>query len=176
MIQASSFCHEEFAMSAEAVLPQSSVARDSQQDAARPEFFRMRAQLPSQGRQDTPLAKTGHMTVILKTYAACGENELHAHPNEDHVFVVLQGRVEFHGPGGELRAIGQHEGVLLPAGTFYWFKAQGEEPLVMIRIGALAGEGGDIYHRINIKGLSMAGDSKENKEVPLILRDGAWFG
>jgi hypothetical protein len=31
------------------------------------------------------------MWVALKTYAAYDENGLHAHPNENHTFVVLQG-------------------------------------------------------------------------------------
>jgi hypothetical protein len=34
------------------------------------------------------------MSVILKTYAVTGENELHRHPVEDHLFVVLKGEAE----------------------------------------------------------------------------------
>jgi quercetin dioxygenase-like cupin family protein len=37
------------------------------------------------------------MWVVLKTYAADGENGLHAHPSEDHTFVVLQGEAPFMG-------------------------------------------------------------------------------
>jgi mannose-6-phosphate isomerase-like protein (cupin superfamily) len=139
-----------------------------------PTFFRMQAQLPSQGRTDTPLAATDKMWVVLKTYASCGENELHAHPNEDHTFVVLQGAALFHGPNGEERQIGLHEGVLLPRGTFYWFRALGEEPLVMIRVGSAAVEGADRFARISIDGRPMEGNSVENKEVELKLSD-RWF-
>jgi mannose-6-phosphate isomerase-like protein (cupin superfamily) len=57
----------------------------------KPKFFTLEAQLPKQGRTDTPLAASDKMWVVLKTYAADGENGLHAHPNEDHTFVVLQG-------------------------------------------------------------------------------------
>src|SRR5215469_14314881 len=44
---------------------------------ARPSFFKLEAQLPQQGRTDTPLATSGKMWVLLKTYAADGENGLH---------------------------------------------------------------------------------------------------
>jgi mannose-6-phosphate isomerase-like protein (cupin superfamily) len=56
-------------------------------------------------------------------YAADGENGLHPHPNEDHTFVVLQGEAKFYRPNDETRTIGKNEGVLLPYGTFYWFKS-----------------------------------------------------
>jgi mannose-6-phosphate isomerase-like protein (cupin superfamily) len=86
-----------------------------------PTFFKLEAQLPKQGRTDTPLAASDKMWIVLKTYAADGENGLHAHPHEDHTFVVLQGEATFYGPNGETRTIGKNEGVLLPHGTFYWF-------------------------------------------------------
>jgi mannose-6-phosphate isomerase-like protein (cupin superfamily) len=141
---------------------------------AKPSFFRLEAQLPKQGRTDTPVAASDKMWVVLKTYAADGENGLHAHPNEDHTFVVLQGEAIFYGPNGEEKTIGKNEGVLLPHGTFYWFKAKGEEPLVMVRIGAAAFDGVDRHGRINPDGSEMRGDSVENKQVPLIMSE-EWF-
>src|ERR1700719_1310748 len=99
----------------------------------KPAFFKLEAQLPQQGRTDTLVAASDKMWVILKTYAADGENGLHAHPNEDHTFVVLQGEAIFYGPSEESKTIGKNEGVLLPHGTFYWFRAKGAEPLVMAR-------------------------------------------
>ncbi len=143
----------------------------AQQADARPSFFRLQAQLPQQGRTDTPMASSDKMWVVLKTYAADGENGLHAHPNEDHTFVVLQGEATFYGPNDEPRTIGKNEGVLLPHGTFYWFKAAGDEPLVMVRIGAAAFDGVDRHGRINTDGSPMAGDSEENKQVELIMSD-----
>ena len=85
----------------------------------KPAFFKLEAQLPQQGRTDTPLAASDKMWVVLKTYAADGENGLHAHPNEDHTFVVLQGEATFYGPNDRARTIGKNEWVLLPHGTFY---------------------------------------------------------
>jgi len=133
-----------------------------------PSFFTLSGQLPAQGRTDTPIAASDRMAVVLKAYAATGENELHAHPNEDHVFFVLQGQAAFHGPHGEIRTIGTHEGVMLPHGTFYWFKATSEEPLVMIRVGCAVGDA-PRQGRIGIDGLPMDGHSAANKEVPVVL-------
>jgi mannose-6-phosphate isomerase-like protein (cupin superfamily) len=141
---------------------------------AKPSFFRLEAQLPKQGRTDTPVAASDKMWVVLETYAADGENGLHAHPNEDHTFIVLQGEATFHGPNGETRTIGKNEGVLLPHGTFYWFKATSDEPLVMARIGVAAFDGVDRQGRINPDGSEMRGDSLEIKQVELIMSD-RWF-
>lgn len=173
---------------ATAIAPQPNAIAVTAEDAAAafealtvkgvPSFFKLAAQLPAQGRTDTPVAATDDMTVVLKTYAAAGENELHAHTNEDHVFVVLKGRANFYGPQGEKKTIGVHEGVMLPRGSFYWFKADGAEPLVMIRIGSTRFDPADPmarFDRINIDGQPMAGDSKENKQVELIY-SGEWFG
>ena len=93
----------------------------------KPTFFKLEAQLPQQGRTDTPVAASEKMWVVLKTYAADGENGLHAHPNEDHAFVVLRGEATFYAPNDETRTIGKNEGVLLPHGTFYSFKASSGE-------------------------------------------------
>src|SRR5690349_13547126 len=54
----------------------------------------------------------------------------------------------FYGPKGETRTIGKNEGVLLPHGTLYWFKATSDEPLVMVRIGAAAFDGVDRHGRM----------------------------
>ena len=143
--------------------------------APTPRFFKMEALLPTQGREDIPMAKAGGMSVVLKTYAKAGENELHAHLNEDHTFIILQGEAEFYGPNGEKRRAGKNEGVLIPRGTFYWFVACGDEPLVMARVGAAIEPGVDTTMRVNIKGDFMDPMSAENKEVPLVLSKDDWF-
>lgn len=139
-----------------------------------PTFFKLRAQLPAQGRTDTPVAATDEMTVVLKTYASDGENELHAHTREDHTFIVLQGRAIFYGPKGETKSVGAMEGVLLPRGTFYWFRAEGAEQLVMVRVGSSHADPqnpASRFDRIGADGKPMLPDSKENKEVELIMSD-----
>jgi mannose-6-phosphate isomerase-like protein (cupin superfamily) len=147
---------------------------DAQAQDGVPSFFKLDAQLPIQGRTNIPMAASQSMWVVLKTYASGGENELHAHPHEDHTFVILQGAAKFFGPGKEERTIRVGEGVLLPRGTFYWFHATGDEPLVMLRIGAASGEG-DRFGRIDIHGGVMQGDDPANKQVPLVLSD-QWYG
>jgi mannose-6-phosphate isomerase-like protein (cupin superfamily) len=139
-----------------------------------PSFFKLKAQLPKRGRTNVPMAASKRMWIVLKAYAQDGENELHAHPTEDHAFVILQGKACFHGPKGEEKTIGRNEGVLLPHGTFYWFKAVGEEPLVLLRIGCASQDGASSRGRIDIQGKPMAGDSAENKTVMRVMTD-QWF-
>ena len=139
-----------------------------------PSFFKLEAQLPVDGRTNIPMATSQNMWVVLKTYASGGENELHAHPNEDHTFVILQGSAGFYGPNGEEKVIGAGEGVLLPRGTFYWFHTTSEEPMVLLRVGSSSTDG-DRFDRIDHEGKTMAGDDPRNKQRPLVLSD-RWYG
>jgi mannose-6-phosphate isomerase-like protein (cupin superfamily) len=121
------------------------------------------------------MAATDRMWVVLKTYANDGENELHAHPNEDHVFLVLQGEAVFYGPEGETKRVARNDGILLPRGTFYWFKAVGDEPLVMARVGTVVDPAEDPLRRIDTQGRDMDGYSGTNKQTEVILHDDRWF-
>ena len=149
-------------------------ALDGQVRQGQPTFFKLEAQLPTEGRTNIPLAASENMWVVLKTYASGGENELHTHPHEDHTFIVLQGAAKFYGPAGETKTVGKNEGVLLPRGAFYWFHACGEEPLVMARVGAGTGDG-DRFARLDSEGDVMEGDDPRNKQVPVVLSD-KWYG
>ncbi len=140
-----------------------------------PTIFQVRPQLPKKGRTDTPLAATDVMNIVVKTYAADGENELHAHPNEDHVFVVLQGEAEFHGPRGETHIVVKHGGILLPRGTLYWFKAIGEAPLVMLRVGAVTDPTADLLARVDEHGKPFDGYSQANKQVEVQMHEPPMF-
>jgi mannose-6-phosphate isomerase-like protein (cupin superfamily) len=137
-------------------------------------FYKLRAQMLEQGRTNTPLARTDNMWATLKVYASGGENGLHTHPNEDHTFVVLQGSARYYDADGRTTDVGRHEGIMLPAGAYYWFEATGQEPLVLLRIGCRAAAK-DTGARLNIQGEAMPGDSKENKRVPVVYRDGELF-
>ena len=141
----------------------------------RASFFSLEAQLPLKGSTNIAVAASERMTVMLKTYASGGENALHAHSNEDHSFFVLQGRAIFYGPAGEMRSIGRNEGVMLPQGTLYRFIADGDEPLVMIRVGCAVSEDCELFARVDEKGWPLAGDSTENKQVEAVLSE-RWFG
>lgn len=142
----------------------------------RPKTFKLRAQMLEQGRTDTVLAACEGMIVRIKVYASGGENELHAHTTEDHVFMILQGSGRFFGPNGEETDLGKLDGILLPRGSYYRFYATSEEPLVMIRVGAPGPKGQKAPLRIDMNGKEMLGDSKENKKEPVIFRDGSFFG
>ena len=142
--------------------------------AKKASFFKMRAQMLEKGRTNTPLAKTDNMWAMLKVYASGGENGLHTHPNEDHTFIVLQGSARYYDADGGYTDVGKHEGIMLPAGAYYWFEATSEEPLVLVRVGCRVGAR-DPDGRLNIRGDAMPGDSQENKRVPVVYRDDEFF-
>jgi mannose-6-phosphate isomerase-like protein (cupin superfamily) len=153
--------------------------RSRQKDMAandQPALFQVKGPLLAQGRTTTPLAATDDLTIQLKIYASGGENELHAHPHEDHSFIVLQGTVRFYDRDGEMGNLGPNEGIMLPRGCFYWFHATSDEPLVMIRVGTPEAVKLNALSRINIDGSPMAGDSAENKSVPVKFLEDEYFG
>jgi len=84
-----------------------------------PTVFSLKGQMLAQGRTDSVLAATDDLTIRLKVYASGGENELHAHPHEDHSFMILQGSARFFGPDGEEIELGENEGIMLPKGNLY---------------------------------------------------------
>jgi len=141
-----------------------------------PYVFSLKGQLLDQGRTDSVLAATDDLTIRLKVYASGGENELHSHPYEDHSFMILQGSARFFGPEDEEIELGQWEGIMLPRGNLYKFFATSKEPLVMIRVGNPNHKKQPQPTRLNENGEEMRGDSKENKSVPVIFRDGSFFG
>ncbi len=140
-----------------------------------PSFFPIVAQLPKEGRTNQVLGASRYLNVVLKTYASGGENELHAHTNEDHLFVVLQGAATFYGPNGETREVTRHDCVLLPAGSLYRFTAHEEEPLVLLRVGAAIDPDTDLLARVDAQGKAMDGYSKENFETGYVLHEDRWF-
>lgn len=140
-----------------------------------PTFVHLRAQLPLQGRTNQLLAASPNLSVVLKTYASGGENELHAHTNEDHAFLVLQGGATFHGPQGESRKVAQHDCVLIPRNSLYWFvEDEDADPLVLVRFGAAIDPSTDVNARVGSDGAAFDGFSEANKEVPIVLGP-RWF-
>ena len=140
------------------------------------QFFHLSARLPRQGRTDTIYAASDTMSVILKTYALAGENELHRHPGEDHMFVVLDGEAEFMGRNGEITRVGKYDGVFLPDTAYYCFKAVGDEPLVLLRVGAKTEPSGGIVSRYDPLEQPTEGLYQGKKAVELILHEDKFFG
>jgi mannose-6-phosphate isomerase-like protein (cupin superfamily) len=130
--------------------------------------------LLSRGRSDRVVARTEDMTNRVKVYAEGGENALHTHLYEDHVFLVLAGQATFY-LGKEERpvVVNRFEGVLLPKGAFYRFQSSGDENLVLFRSGAGKRRPDD---RMGPDGRPLAGDSEENKHVPGVEAPGRAFG
>jgi mannose-6-phosphate isomerase-like protein (cupin superfamily) len=138
--------------------------------------YKLRAQMLAQGRSDQTVAKTDNMVVRLKVYASGGENGLHAHMDEDHTFLVMQGSARFYDKDNNTTDVPKLGGIMIPAGAYYWFEATSKEPLVLYRVGCkLPNSTGKPRARINIKGGAMPGDSTENKRVEVIAKDGEWF-
>lgn len=143
----------------------------------RPTLFSLKAQMLDQGRTDTVLAATEDLSVRLKVYASGGENELHTHVDEDHVFVLLQGSARFFGPDEETVDLEANQGIMMPRGLFYRFHATStDECLVMLRIGTPNFQKQAADDRIGLDGKPLAGDSRENRTQPVIFRDGVFFG
>lgn len=145
-----------------------------------PTVFTLRTPILKQGRTNMPLAATPHLWVQLKCYASGGENGLHAHPNEDHMFVILQGEALFYGPEGETCRVGRNQGIMMPAGALYRFHAEGADNLVLLRIGAGAKPGTDILARVDEQGRDFEGFAGHNavhgaERAPTIVDEGRWF-
>ena len=144
-------------------------------DKPKAEFYKAKAQLLKKGRTNTHLAATENMWATLKVYASGGENGLHTHTNQDHSFFVLQGSARFYDENGNTTDVGKYEGIMLPAGAYYWFEATSKEELILFRVGCRTGEK-DPGERLNIRGDLMPGESAENKKGEIVYKDGEFFG
>src|ERR671912_1634824 len=92
-----------------------------------PQYFHLRGQLLDQGRFDNHIVKTDNLAIVLKVYASGGENALHTHMNEDHVFIIMQGTARFYDAEGTSCELGRNDGILLPAGAHYLFEGTSSE-------------------------------------------------
>jgi len=135
-----------------------------------PKFFKLRAQLLEEGRSIQPLAESENLWTWIKVYATGGENTLHAHTKEDHMFVILDGEGSFYGPNGEKKVLKRNDGLMLPAGTFYHFNSSGDEPLVILRVGSRAHDG-NIKERMGHDGEECRGGTDKNKFKPPVYSD-----
>ena len=134
-----------------------------------PQIIRLRTQLVKKGRSRKLLSETDYSTFRIHCYATgTGENALHAHLTEDHIFVVLKGVATFTGLNGEIAKLGKNNAIVLPKGSFYQFANYGEEPLVMIRFGAHAEK---FDHRINPEGKQIGGRAAEGYGEPELIEN-----
>ncbi len=113
------------------------------------------------------LGNTGHLWAHSKVYSSGGENALHKHDAEDHLFLVLQGEATFHFGDGSSRVARPFEGVMLPKGTLYRFVAnESSGNLVMIRVGsALITRPDDVDPRYNVPRELLTGRTTREDKV-----------
>jgi mannose-6-phosphate isomerase-like protein (cupin superfamily) len=141
-----------------------------------PAAFKVRAQLLEAGRTDAVLAASDHLTLRLKVYASGGENELHAHANEDHIFIVMDGVADFFDEDGPLVQLSRLQGLMLPRGTRYRFIAASEAPLVMLRIGSPNESAQDVDGRIDANGLPTHSPATEAADTGIRPLPNRYFG
>jgi mannose-6-phosphate isomerase-like protein (cupin superfamily) len=142
---------------------------------ANAQVVQLRTQLVSEGHTRHLLAETDLMTLRIHCYApGIGENALHAHTKEDHIFLVLDGTAQFNTgrDGATILNAGKHQAVVLPAGCYYQFRNSGEAPLVMVRIGA-GPDKSDM--RLNPDGSPIPGRTHEQGAAKPVLIEGAFF-
>src|SRR5690242_21752875 len=98
----------------------------------------LKTQLVKEGHTRTLLAETDLMTLGIHCYApGIGENALHSHTKEDHMFLVLQGTAQFT-TGRDGKTVVNAEkihAVVLPAGCYYRFCNSGSDRSRERRVG-----------------------------------------
>ena len=99
-------------------------------------MVKLRTQLVKEGHTRNLLAETDLMTLRIHCYApGIGENALHSHTKEDHIFVVLEGTAEFNTgrDGKTVLNANKHQAIVLPAGCYYQFRNSGKAAYVAVR-------------------------------------------
>src|SRR5262249_54128376 len=149
-------------------------ARPAADAAIAPQIVTLRTQLVSAGHTKDLLAKTDGVTFHSHCYGPKGgENGLHAHVDEDRIFVVLQGEAQFSGLDGMLPVLRKNQALVLPKGCFYSFSNETTEPLVMIRFGASQKDAPS--GRLDPGGKPIAGRGKQHGAEPAVFIANAFF-
>ena len=145
------------------------------QVSLKPEFFSLKTAYLSEGRTNTFLARTDLLRLMVKVYAEGGENAMHTHTREDHAFIVLEGQATFHDADDNPTVVGQHQGIMLPAGAYYYFQSTGDTNLVLLRVAASTGPQGGGGSRLSPDGKPLSGFSEENNHVDGVPIPGKFF-
>jgi len=135
------------------------------------QLFDLKTPMLRGGRSNTVLAQTDLMTVTIKYYNEGGENALHAHPAEDHAFVVLDGAARFYDKDNQATIVKKGQGILVPKKWYYRFENCGNGPLILLRFGAAR----EKAIRMSPEGKPLPGDSAENKHREGIPIEGRYW-
>ena len=144
--------------------------------AIKPEIADIRIPLVSEGHHKILLGETEHMTMRVHCYApGIGENDMHAHLEEDHIFIVLDGEAQFLTLDGPLPVVGKNQSIILPKGCFYGFSNPSKDvPLVLLRMGA--GEDAVLSgKRISPNGEPVPGRAQKTGATKPQIIEGAFF-
>lgn len=132
----------------------------------RPTPVSLKTGLLSKGMTVNRLCGGENSSVRVHCYSVgMGEKHgLHAHTEEEHLFVVLHGSAVFSDLNGKLPTLQKNTGLWIPKGCFYEFFNPGPEPLVVLRFGAKQ-KGADESARIDPEGAPILGRSSQNPEL-----------
>lgn len=152
---------------------------EKQEVRERPKAYRYSLKTPymQQGRVTQLVAQTDNMWIHTKINSEGGENAVHCHLDEDHSFVVLEGRMSVFDEKGDEMTLEKYQGVMIPKGAFYRYLNTGEGNLVVLRIGCginARPQGGEDM-RIRPDGAPLLSDSAENKTLTPIEMPGKFF-
>ena len=144
-------------------------------EAPKAEILDLKIQLVERGHHKHVLAQTDMTSFNVHCYAPKGgENGLHAHMAEDHIFLVLQGEAQFFTPDGPLPVVKKHQALFLPKGAFYSFSNEGGENLVLARFGSTA-PGAGPGHRLDPEGRYIPGRAQKDGAVKPHFIPGKFF-
>ena len=146
------------------------------QVAPKTSTFAIKGPYLSAGRTNIDIARTDLLWLSFKVNAEGGENAVHAHTDEDHAFVVLEGEVTFFDEHGEGKVLGQYEGIMIPKGAYYRYLNTGGRNLFMLRVGAQRDTSGGIQTRVKPDGSAIPGESTDNFHIDPVEIEGKFFG
>jgi mannose-6-phosphate isomerase-like protein (cupin superfamily) len=155
----------------------SAAAKKETDEKPRAYTFSLKTPYMKQGRVTQLVAETANMWIHTKINAEGGENEIHAHLDEDHSFIVLEGEMSVFDEKGNEMKLKQHQGVMIPKGAYYRYLNTGSGNLVVIRVGAgVKGQpqGGEEM-RVRPDGRPLPAGSVENKTLPPVEMPGKFF-
>ena len=138
--------------------------------------FSIKGPYLSAGRTNIDLARTDLLWLSFKVNAEGGENAVHAHTNEDHAFVVLEGEVTFFDENGTGKVLGEYEGIMIPKGAHYRYLNTGGRNLFMLRVGAQRDTSEGIQTRLKPDGSPIPADSPDNFHIDPVAIEGKFFG
>jgi len=133
------------------------------------------------GRKHFYLFKSDRAVSEVQIFEKGANNRLHSHLSEDGVWIVLEGQATFFGEGDRVMAeLVRFQGLLIPAGTKYWFESTGDEPLQILRVdyqvgetrakGSLAGQGAGFQVQDSYGGKRWSGYADEEHQETVSQR------